>query len=289
MEGVTLNDLTARVAADAATDDCLDQLDAALAVATLLERQADALVDHFVSAARGQRRSWTEIGERLGVSKQAARKRFAAAAGPSPVLPPGVRLDRRVQGCLADAGRAAQRAGATEIGTEHLLAGLLTEGVAASILDRLSVTAETIGTSAERLFGPPRPAGPAPPPLSDEAVCAIEAAAHHALARGRDQDAVAVGTEHVLGALVLDPGSRAGRVLADVGADIAAVKKELACYVGSPRRTRRFGRRRARQPSCSFCGTGEGPARPLVQGPAVTICGTCAQRALERLNVTATA
>ena len=291
MEGPTLDDLTAHVAARAASDDTLDRLDTALAVAAQLDHQADALVDHFVAAARADRRSWTDIGARLGVTKQAARKRFADPTGPSPVLPPGLTLGPRLQACLTAARRHAHQAGATEVGTDHLLAGLLADGVGAATLDKLGVTADAIATSAQRLFGAAaQPAGGQQPPLSAEAVCAIEAAAHHARAAARDRPDVSVGTEHLLLVLALDPGSRARRVLTDLGTDIGLIKKELACYTAiHPHRPRRFGRRRqTRHPACSFCGAAETQARPLAHGPGVAICGTCAQRGLENVTARAT-
>jgi ATP-dependent Clp protease ATP-binding subunit ClpA len=290
MEDWTFHDLTTRVVARTPSDDSLDRLDTALALAARLDHDADALVDHFVTAARTDGRSWTDIGTRLGVSRQAARQRFTDLGRPAPVLPPGVRLRPRLQTCLTAATEHAQQTGAAEVGTDHLLAGLLAHGVAAAILDKVGVTAETITASAQRLFGPPPPAGTQPPPLSAEAICAMEAAAHHATAAVRDQQDVSVATEHLLLVLALDPGSRARRVLTDLGTDIAGIKKELACYLSlHPHRPRRLGRRRqARQPACSFCGAADSPARPLVQGPGVTICGTCAQRAVENATARAT-
>src|SRR3954451_114209 len=91
---------------------------------------ADRLLDHFVTHARGSGMSWTDIGARLGVSKQAARQRFAAPA-PAGVLPFSPRLAPRLQTCLDQAGHEARTDGSAEIGTHHLLAGLLAEGVAA--------------------------------------------------------------------------------------------------------------------------------------------------------------
>jgi ATP-dependent Clp protease ATP-binding subunit ClpA len=290
MEDWTFHDLTTHVAAHAVSDDSLDRLDTALALAARLDHDAEALVDHFVTAARTAGRSWTDIGTRLGVSRQAARQRFTDPARPAPVLPPGVTLRPRLQTCLTAATQRAQQAGAAEVGTDHLLAGLLADGVAAAILDKVGVTADAITASAQRLFGPPRPAGPLSPPLSAEAVCAIEAAAHHAAAADRDQVDVSVGTEHLLLVLAFDPGSRARRVLTDLGIDLAAIKKELACYLTlNPHRPRRLGRRRqARHPACSFCGAADTAARPLVHGPGVAICGTCAQRAVENAAARAT-
>lgn len=84
--------------AEAASDDSLDQLDAALATAAQLTSRADAVVDAFVARARRDGRSWTEIGVRMGVSKQAARKRFGELDLPAPVLPAGVPARGRAQG-----------------------------------------------------------------------------------------------------------------------------------------------------------------------------------------------
>jgi len=287
MDGVSFEQLVAQVDQIAASADPLDRVDAAVTVAATMSGQVDALVDHVVAQARGAGRSWTEIGARLGVSKQAARKRFTDTTGPTPtpVLPPEVSLRPRLRSCLTRADQLAQAAGAAQVGAEHLLAGLLTDGVGAAILDKRGVTADAITTSTRRLFGPANPPADTVPPLSADAVCAIEAAAQRAQVRAEDPGCVTVGTEHLLAVLALDHGSRAHRILVDLGVDIAAVKKELACYLTlNPPRPRRF--RRTRRPStaaCSFCGAAESANRPLAHGPGVTICTVCAQRAAQSL------
>ena len=285
MDGVSFEQLLAQVDRTAASGDPLDRVAAALAVAATVSGHADALVDNVVTQARAAGRSWTEIGARLGVSKQAARKRFSDLTAPTPVLPPEVTLRPRLQNCLTRAEHLAQAAGATQVGAEHLLAGLLTDGVGGAILDKLGVTADAIATSTSRLFGPANPPVDTAPQLSADAVCAIEAAAHHAQARAEDPQHVTVGTEHLLAVLALDHGSRAHRVLVDLGVDIAEVKKELACYLTlNPPRPRRLRRtRRATAASCSFCGTAESASRPLAHGPNVTICTVCAQRAVQAI------
>jgi hypothetical protein len=287
MDGVSFEQLLGQVDRTAASGDPLDRVDAAVTVAATARNQADALVDRVVAQAREVGRSWTEIGARLGVSKQAARKRFTDLAALTPVLPPEVTLRPRLQNCLTRAEQLAQAAGAPQVGPEHLLAGLLTDGVGGAILDKLGITADAIATSTTRLFGPANPPADTAPPLSADAVCAIEAAAHHAQTRAEDPDNVTVGTEHLLAALALDHGCRAHRVLVDLGVDIATVKKELACYLAlNPPRPRRFRRtRRATTATCSFCGATESPSRPLAHGPDVTICTVCAQRALQAMAV----
>src|SRR5215208_3478072 len=133
------------------TENPLERLDRAIALGESLAAEGDRLTDHFVGQARESGESWTSIGDRLGVSKQAARKRFAdrVQATFTPKLRP------RLRACLDQAQREAQADGSTEVGTHHLLAGLLAEGVAAAILEKLGVTADVIRDSGHRLFGPP--------------------------------------------------------------------------------------------------------------------------------------
>src|SRR6266851_8165391 len=56
--------------------DPLDQLTDAVLAADHLGDVADHLIGHFVDQARRSGASWTEIGRSMGVSKQAAQKRF---------------------------------------------------------------------------------------------------------------------------------------------------------------------------------------------------------------------
>src|SRR5260370_37768309 len=54
----------------------LDRVEAALTVSEELALCADELIGQFVEEARRAGCSWTEIGQRIGVTKQAARQRF---------------------------------------------------------------------------------------------------------------------------------------------------------------------------------------------------------------------
>jgi hypothetical protein len=288
MEAVSFGELIASVDRVAVSSDPLDRVDAAVTIAATLTGQADSLTDHVVAQARTAGRSWTEIGARLGVSKQAARKRFIDLAAPTLVLPPEVSLRPRLRTCLARAEQVAQQTGAAQIGAEHLLAGLLADGVAATILDKLGVTADAVSVSTVRLFGPANPPTDRVPSLSSDAICAVEAAAQRAQVRAEDPAAVTVGTEHLLAVLALDHGSRAYRVLIDLGVDIAGLKKELACYLTLSPPRRRFGRgRQVSTSTCSFCGEAQTARRPLAHGPHVAICAVCAQRAVQSIDARA--
>jgi hypothetical protein len=73
----TLQQLIESVRQDAGSDQALDQLATAAAVAALLQETTDALLGHFVDQCRRDGRSWSEISNALGVTKQAVHKRFA--------------------------------------------------------------------------------------------------------------------------------------------------------------------------------------------------------------------
>jgi hypothetical protein len=268
------------------TENPLERLDRAIALGESLAAEVDRLTDHFVAQARESGESWTSIGDRLGVSKQAARKRFADRVEAMF----GRQLRPRLRACLDQAQREAQAVGSTEVGTHHLLAGLLAEGIAAAILEKLGVTPDTIRDSAERLFGPASPATDAVPPMSAEAKGALDAAAH--LVRNNPSDGTAnegvVGTEHLLAVLAFDPGSRARRILNDLHVDIAAIKRELNCYLTlKPRHRRRPGRKPRSSSVCSFCGRPATEAAKLVAGPGVWICASCVGLAAEILDASA--
>src|ERR1700720_591403 len=65
----------------------LDQVSAAVQTSEHLGELADHLIGHFVDQARKSGASWTEIGQSMGVTKQAAQKRFVPKATEWPVPP----------------------------------------------------------------------------------------------------------------------------------------------------------------------------------------------------------
>ncbi len=81
------------------------------------------------------------------------------------------------------------------------------------------------------------------------------------------------GHEHLLAALVLDPGSCARRVLSHLGVSATAIKKGLASHVGPGKQRRR--RRGKADLACSFCGKNQKQVKKLIAGPGVRICDEC--------------
>src|SRR3954466_15368348 len=73
---VRLDDLIAAI--EQVHSDALDQLSDAVLAADHLGEVADHLIGHFVDRARRSGASWSDIGRSMGVTKQAAQKRFVS-------------------------------------------------------------------------------------------------------------------------------------------------------------------------------------------------------------------
>jgi hypothetical protein len=140
-------------------------------VSTQLDEQADALIGHFVDQARRSGLSWSQIGSAMGVSKQAAQKRFvptkAADLFPPDVAKPFSRFTERAVRVLVSADRLAARPVSTgtagterpPVGAPHLAAALLAEpeGVAAKAIAAAGLSPEQVYVA---LGVGPAPQGP---------------------------------------------------------------------------------------------------------------------------------
>jgi ClpX C4-type zinc finger/Clp amino terminal domain, pathogenicity island component len=269
--------LLARVRQRARDADDLDLVLAAVAVGEELTCEADDLVGYFVEEARKLGRSWTEIGQRLGVSKQAVRKRFSRGAE-FPMQP-------RLQRCLDQAAEEARLDGSPEVSSLHLLLGLLHEGVASVVLERLGVTEEHLRSAVRAQLGSAGQPSDERPPFSEAANEAVDCA----IGWCKDRGSRVVGTEHLLFVLATEVGSRTRKLLESLGVSVAAVKRELVCFVEGqpPGRKRRRRGKRLEVGSCSFCGKPEQAARGMVAGPGVSICADCVTLSREVLDVQA--
>ncbi|MGW7122090.1 Clp protease N-terminal domain-containing protein [Streptomyces sp. NPDC054901] len=185
--------------------DTLEQLSGAVVAAESLGDVADHLIGHFVDQARRSGASWTDIGRSMGVTRQAAQKRFVPKADKEgePGIDPNEGFGRftpRARNVVVTAQNEARAAGNTEIRTEHLLLGLLSEpdGLAVHSLTPVGVTADAVRTAATA--GLPAAAESVPDlvPFDASAKKALELTFREALRLGHNY----VGTEHVLLALL---------------------------------------------------------------------------------------
>jgi ATP-dependent Clp protease ATP-binding subunit ClpC len=112
------------------------------------------------------------------------------------------------------------------IGTEHLLLGLCreTDGIAAKALRSLDVSIDDVRTQVERLIGRGRSAPIGRFPFNPRAKTVLELSMREALQLGHNY----IGTEHLLLGLVREAESGAARLLAARGADLNAVRQEVA-------------------------------------------------------------
>ncbi|MDD7814133.1 Clp protease N-terminal domain-containing protein [Mycolicibacter sinensis] len=180
-------------------DDPLEQLTDAVLAAEHLSEVADHLIGHFVDQARRSGASWTEIGKCMGVTKQAAQKRFVprAEAATLDAEQGFARFTPRARSAVVAAQNTAHRARHTEITPDHLLLGLLhdPDALASALLAAQRIDP---GAVAEAVTLAPGVSEPPPLiPFSGPARKALELTFRIALRLGHNY----IGTEHLLLAL----------------------------------------------------------------------------------------
>jgi Clp amino terminal domain, pathogenicity island component len=191
--------------------------DAGLTAVAELRRRLEvweaAHVDEAVSAGW----SWRQIAESLGVTRQAAHARHAK---------------RRDQGGLVVAGRArrvvrrareeATRMGAESLETDHLLLGLLLEpedGPVKQALDGCGITVDAVRARAQPLS----PADDGQAEVSAAVRETLEHSMREAVARGDAR----LDVEHLLLAILHEPGGRGRGAVIEAGQSPGAVERRL--------------------------------------------------------------
>src|SRR3954463_4404425 len=126
--------------------DPLEQLTDAVLVADHLGEVADSLIGHFVDQARRQGRPGAALGTSMGVSKQAAQKRFVsrpADAAATPLDPSAgfSRFTPRARNVVVAAQERAHQRHDPQIGVPHLVLALAdTDGLAAKAVEAQEVS-----------------------------------------------------------------------------------------------------------------------------------------------------
>lgn len=218
---VRLVDLIDQVQSRSPGQDALERLSEAVLVSSHMAELADRLVGHFVDCARQAGASWSEIGQSLGVSKQAAQKRFVAW--------PSVRARRSTHG-LSDrltgparrvaegAQEQAHRGHHDEVGTVHLVLGLVREpqAMAARAIEAQGVGLDQVREAASTALAALE-CGRSPAsdhvPFGPGAKKVLELAVREAVRLGHSY----VGTQHILLGLLRNDGAAGARILAGLG------------------------------------------------------------------------
>jgi Clp amino terminal domain, pathogenicity island component len=212
----TLEELIDGVRADSSDDDVLTQLSQASKTVSDLEQVGDALLGHFVDQCRRSGHSWSEISGALGVSKQAAHKRFTFDA------PSFERFTERARAALSQSEREAHHLGHGFVGTEHILLALVevVDGMAARVLDEAGISKSMVEENVLSLIKRGTASEEGTLPFTPRAKAVLRQAVEEALRLGHNY----IGTEHLLLGLVGDEQSVAGKVLLELRASYVFIK-----------------------------------------------------------------
>jgi hypothetical protein len=222
---VRLDDLIGAVST--AHEAPLDRLSRAMVLADHLGEVADSLIGHFVDQARRTGASWSEIGQAMGVTKQAAQKRFVGrSSSPSPLdASQGFsRFTDDARTVVVAAQEQARSAGNDGVGIPHLLLALLADpdGTAARAVAAQGVDVDDVRRTASATLPPAAADVPALIPFDAHARAALERTFAEATRLGAED----VGLEHVLLAvLAVEDGTG---VLAGAGVTADGVEGYLA-------------------------------------------------------------
>jgi hypothetical protein len=213
---MTLDELITQVKSRHPDGTALDHLAEASAIGEHLGELADHLVGHFVDQARRAGASWTMIGQSMGVTKQAAQKRFVAGDSS---------LDRftdRARIVVLKAQNEARDRGHAEVTTVHLIIGLLAEwqGLAGRAIEAGGTTKDAVARAVESAL----PAAGEPVtyhvPFSSGLKKVHEVIVREALRLGHNY----IGTEHILLGLLEVHEEAGARLLTDLGVTKADVE-----------------------------------------------------------------
>jgi Clp amino terminal domain, pathogenicity island component len=216
----TLDGLIQQVREEA--DDELSQLERASQLSEELGDLADSLLTYFVDRCRVSGRTWAEIGSHLGVTRQAARKRFVDTVGA------GVTFERftmRARDGLDRASEVAESMGHNYVGTEHLLLALMDTpgGVAGRALADLGISRRAVESQLAEVVGQGQSPAPGPHPFTPRARKVLEEAVNVSAELGHNY----VGTEHLLLGLYRGQDGLASQILDRLGADRQSAKAKV--------------------------------------------------------------
>ncbi len=210
----------------------LDQLTDAVLAADHLGDVADHLIGHFVDQARRSGASWTEIGRSMGVTKQAAQKRFVAKGeAPLDASQGFSRFTDRARKVVVTAQEQARATSNSQISVAHLVLGLVADPTAlgARTIVAQGVSLDTVRQTATATLPTAADSVPALIPFDAHAKKALELTFREALRMNHNH----VDTEHILLALLeLEDGTG---ILAGLGVDKATAEASItAALAASP-------------------------------------------------------
>ena len=205
---ISLADLIARLDEELPDAGALARISEAQLRAQTMSDLGDQLVGHYVGKAKQAGATWSEIGDAIGVTKQAAQQRHAPT-----VFERFTDLNRHSIVLAQEAARTHKH---EFIGTEHILLGLLGEprGLAYEVLTAKSESEQAVRDAIEEAMPPAgKKALRGHIAFRPESKGAIEQATRAAADLGHDW----VGTEHMLLGLIRVQEGLAAQILRNLG------------------------------------------------------------------------
>ena len=227
---LSLEDLIGAVVQAAADDAPLTRLRTAASMTQVVNDVTDAGLGYFVDQARRAGHSWSEIGEALGVSKQAAQQRQRNRTVTLTMPVTFERFTERARNVLSSSKSIAQELGHDYVGTEHLLLAQYSEpeGLGAQLLSESGLPARAARKAV--LQAVPKGAGAPDGRLAftPTAIESLTAALTIALEHKHNY----IGTEHLLLGVARTEGV-ASRILVRAGMDEAVAQQEARLQAGA--------------------------------------------------------
>jgi hypothetical protein len=209
----------------------------ALRAMTALREELDAFERLQVARALDAGQSFTDVARALGISRQAAHRRYRDLVGvslPSERVEQGrVFVTSEARAAVTLAREEARGLGARTVGSEHLLLGIIRSRVpgVTRVLEAGGVTLAEARRCAQPTLvdgaPPPSPSvpdtGAGPRGISAYARAVFGQALRAAVKRGDGY----VGVDHLLLASLEDPNGGACRTLAELGVDAETLRAGL--------------------------------------------------------------
>jgi transposase-like protein len=204
--------------------------DTALRALTALRQELDATEPELVLRALQDGASWSQVARALGITKQAAHRKYRFLFDHAITVPASTKLQvtgearRTIQYAREEAKKLHQPA----VGTEHILLGILRceRSAAAKALNAIGVTLERARASLHTTLpglNPEHLDAAGTDGISQQARRILERAVREAVQRGDSH----IGVEHLLLALLVDSRNGAVQTLEDLKMVPARVKRQL--------------------------------------------------------------